>query len=426
MTLPGGESLPLRLAFGDLPEAGPFDSFLKENLRPIAIDGLLDTPDKSWQKVRKYQAFYHPPWHSCPPPMEALDTTREFRVPQIPGLSFRVPSHRFAALSRSNGTPFIRIPGDGLHCKKLYFLFVPLLDNADMFTRVARITVRDAEGGEVTRTLSFPGDLDWSCPPSAVGKFATTQQNRSLTAPPLSLLSPVQADRPEGRAPAFPQPVWWSGSAAAVTRSGVFAVVELDLERIRELAWIDLEALDDISALGLVAVTGYSADRFGALAGTPWFPPARRLPPVPLFDLTAPDSLSRWQIEGDAFSVAPVPALFNEATLNSLAKNGETAVGRALSPAFRLPEWCAKLDFDTQGGTAMKDPDGNETLCIRLLDADTGRELAVMLSAGVHSLTHRYMDVSAFSGRNLRLELVDRNTRTSYAWIGLRRVCMMP
>ena len=358
--------------------------------------------------------------------MEALDTTREFRVPQIPGLSFRVPSHRFAALSRSNGTPFIRIPGDGLHCKKLYFLFVPLLDNADMFTRVARITVRDAEGGEVTRTLSFPGDLDWSCPPSAVGKFATTQQNRSLTAPPLSLLSPIQADRPEGRAPAFPQPVWWSGSAAAVTRSGVFAVVELDLERIRELAWIDLEALDDISALGLVAVTGYSADRFGALAGTPWFPPARRLPPVPLFDLTAPDSLSWWQIEGDAFSVAPVPALFNEATLNSLAKNGETAVGRALSPAFRLPEWCAKLDFDTQGGTAMKDPDGNETLCIRLLDADTGRELAVMLSAGVHSLTHRYMDVSAFSGRNLRLELVDRNTRTSYAWIGLRRVCMMP
>jgi hypothetical protein len=147
---------------------------------------------------------------------------------------------------------------------------------------------------------------------------------------------------------------------------------------------------------------------------------------VPLFDLTAPDSLSWWQIEGDAFSVAPVPALFNEATLNSLAKNGETAVGRALSPAFRLPEWCAKLDFDTQGGTAMKDPDGNETLCIRLLDADTGRELAVMLSAGVHSLTHRYMDVSAFSGRNLRLELVDRNTRTSYAWIGLRRVCMMP
>lgn len=426
LTLPGGESLPLRLTFGDLPEAGTLDSFLKENLRPIAIDGLLDTPDKSWQKVRKYQAFYHPPWHSCPPPMEALDTTREFRVPQIPGLSFRIPSHRFAALSRSNGTPFIRIPGDGLHCKKLYFLFVPLLDNADMFSRVARITVRDAEGGEVTRTLSFPGDLDWSCPPSAVGKFATTQQNRSLTAPPLSLLSPVQADRPEGRAPAFPQPVWWSGSAAVVTRSGVFTVVELDLERIRELAWIDLEALDDISALGLVAVTGYSADRFGALAGTPWFPPARRLPPVPLFDLTAPDSLFRWQIEGDAFSVAPVPALFNEATLNSLAKNGETAVGRALSPAFRLPEWCTKLDFDTQGGTAMKDPDGSETLCIRLLDADTGRELAVMLSAGVHSLTHRYMDVSAFFGRNLRLELVDRNTRTSYAWIGLRRVCMMP
>lgn len=38
----------------------------------------------------------------------------------------------------------------------------------------------------------------------------------------------------------------------------------------------------------------------------------------------------------------------------------------------------------------MKDPRRNETLCIRLLDADTGRELAVMLSAGVHSLTHRY------------------------------------
>ena len=95
---------------------------------------------------------------------------------------------------------------------------MPLLDNADMFTRVARITVRDAEGGEVTRTLSFPGDLDWSCPPSAVGKFATTQQNRSLTAPPLSLLSPVQADRPEAGLRLFRSRY---GGAAARQRSPV-------------------------------------------------------------------------------------------------------------------------------------------------------------------------------------------------------------
>lgn len=112
--------------------------------------------------------------------------------------------------------------------------------------------------------------------------------------------------------------------------------------------------LDAISALGLVAVTGYTADNMEQLEGTPWFPPAHRLPPVMLFDLDSPEALEGWTLSGEAFSVAPVPALFNEYTLNSLAKNGETAQGRALSSVFRLPEWCSHLKFDTQGGTAMK------------------------------------------------------------------------
>lgn len=426
LTMPGDASVALDIFAGDLFAEAPFDATLKANLRPVAIDALLDTPDGRWQNVRKYQAFYHPPWNSCPPPMQAVDTTRLLEVPALPGLSFRIPGHRFAALSRSNGTPVVSIPGGKLRTQKLYFLVIPLLDNADMFSPVARVTVRDTEGGTVTRTLRFPGDLDWSCPPSAVGRFATSMRDRRFPATPLPLLPASQADRPEGRAPAFPQPEFWSASPSVVTRSGVFSVVELDLGRPRELDRIDWEALDAISALGLVAMTAYMPEHLDALEKTAWFPPARRLPPVTLFDMGTPDALQAWQVEGDAFSVAPVPHPFTDATLNSLAKNGETAEGSALSPVFRLPDWCGRLDFETQGGTAMKDSRGAETLCIRLLDADSGEELALQLTAGVHYLVHRFMDVSSFRGRNLRLEIVDRNDRTSYAWIGLKRVSFRP
>ena len=74
----------------------------------------------------------------------------------------------------------------------------------------------------------------------------------------------------------------------------------------------------------------------------------------------------------------------------------------------------------------MKNAAGEETLCIRLLDADTGEELTHILTAGVHYLTPRVLDVSSFHNRNLRLEMVDLNDRTSYAWIGLKRVRFVP
>lgn len=426
LTLPNGESISLQIVLGQALADETLNRHIRANLVPITIDSLLQRPDKEWQNVRKYQAFYHPPWNSCPPPMQAIDTTQPFDIPQIPGLSFQIPGHRFAALSSSDGTPVIRIPVDKKHYKKLYLLVVPLLDNADMFSHVARITVKDTEGGSVSRMLSFPGDLDWSCPPSAVGRFATSMQNRPLLVPTLPLLPADSSDRVQGAPPAFPQPELWSGSASVVTRSGVFSVIELDLECSREVQWIELETLDAISALGLVAVTGYTADNMEQLEDTPWFPPAHRLPPVTLFDLDSPEALEGWTLSGEAFSVAPVPALFNEYTLNSLAKNGETAQGRALSPVFRLPEWCSHLKFDTQGGTAMKNAAGEETLCIRLLDADTGEELTHILTAGVHYLAPRVLDVSSFHNRNLRLEMVDLNDRTSYAWIGLRRVRFTP
>ena len=158
---PEGETCVFRLIVGDILAKEPFAGFAKANLRPVDIDTLLTTSDRAWQHVRKYEAFYHPPWNACPPPMESLEKNVPFVIPQIPGLSFHIPGPSFATVSRSNHTPVLTIPCDRLNCKKLYFLVIPLLDNADMFAQIARIIVRDTDGDVVTRTFSFPGDFDW-------------------------------------------------------------------------------------------------------------------------------------------------------------------------------------------------------------------------------------------------------------------------
>ena len=259
-----------------------------------------------------------------------------------------------------------------------------------------------------------------------MGRFATATQNRPLLELPLALLTEKDNDHKEGIAPMFPQPEYWSSSASVVTRSAVFTVLEFDLERSREIDRIEVEAIDAVAALGLVGITGYFADDMSALQDSPWSPPQYRMPPVTIFNMTGPESIEGWELEGDAFSVTHSPALFTTPTLNSLVKNGETATGRALSPAFRIPEWCGLLDLEIHGGTSMKDKDGKETLYIRLLDAKTRKELSITLPNGVHNLSHSFIDISKYRGRTIRLELVDRNNRTSYAWIGLKKARLLP
>jgi hypothetical protein len=142
-----------------------------------------------------------------------------------------------------------------------------------------------------------------------------------------------------------------------------------------------------------------------------------------IFDIKDINSVKDWKFEGDAFSVASVPSLFAEPTLNSLAKSGEVVTGKAISPDFKaLPDF-KSLSIYCQGGNSAAD-EGQGLLAIDLVDSKTGQRLERLYIKGAHSLREEKMSLTKAAGKTVHLELVDMNANTSYAWLGIKKVVL--
>jgi len=233
-------------------------------------------------------------------------------------------------------------------------------------------------------------------------------------------------DWAEAVPPAFPQPVFWASCRAVQTPTTNLNVIELDMGRPTALDAITLETIGADPALGLVAVCAETADGGEVLDGTPWEPAAAFREPAVLFDLTSAEGVEGWELEGEAFGVTAVSSLFSEPSLNSLGKAGEAATGKAISPVFTIGPKDARLTFTHHGGRSEADA-GPGFLGLRLIDAQTGQPLATYEEkAGTPQEQWGAFDVEPFRGKQLRLEIADENTKTSYAWLGVRRVYRAP
>ncbi|MBI2299880.1 MAG: hypothetical protein HYU66_13215, partial [Armatimonadetes bacterium] len=422
LLLPSGAEVELSFSASELfarsPELG---AWAAGRMAPVALPEAVLRPDTTWREWREFTAYGHWPWAGSKPPLEALGEARELSLPDLPGVRFALPGRKLAVASYRSGTPSLTVPLNGETSRKLYLLVLPLLDNHDTFTQVGRVDVTTNDGAVLSRALRFPGDLDWWCPESVVGQFATASQPRPDRLGLLPRLAPGQADWPEGRPPAFPQPAYWATCRAVKTASAVLNVVELDLGQPLALRELTLAAVGAEPALGLVAVSLERASGHNALAGTGWLPPPELREPTPLFRLDRPADLAGWELEGEAFAVAPVPSLFTTPTLNSLARGGESAVGVARSPVFTLDgRW---LRFRYQGGHSHA-ADGPGALLVRLRDAVSGEVLAALEPPGTHLLQAAAIAVTKWQGRRVRLELLDQSRDPSYAWLGLTEVSL--
>jgi len=400
---------------------GPLGTYQRSRIEPIPLPAADLLPDTEWQSARPFRAYGHMPWAGSRPPLEALGDAGELVVPDVPGLKFEFAARKFVPVSHPIGRPSWTLPLEGRTCAKLYLLAIPFLDNHDMFSPVARVVVEGTNGAAFSRLLHFPGDLDWWSPPAVVGVFSTARETRPDRFGLLPIRSHEQGDWDQGRPPAFPQPEFWAACRAVVTESTVLNVVELDLRRPMPLERLMVSTLGTQAGLGVVAVAAAGTGDLALLEDSPYMPPPAYRGPRMMFDFRGADLLDGWQLEGEAFSVAPVPALFAFPTLNSLAKRGEAATGRATSPAFKVVDGERWLEFELQGGRSAT-VDGAPNLCVRLLDAQTGDLLGQVLPAGSHALSPQRLDVGSLGDRSIRLELVDRNADPSYAWIGIRRV----
>ncbi len=120
--------------------------------------------------------------------------------------------------------------------------------------------------------------------------------------------------------------------------------------------------------------------------------------------------------------MSPPGGLFAEVTLNSLAKGGETAVGKAVSPTFTIKGSDQSLLIEWHGGRSEK-VDGKDSLSVRLVDARSGKVLKATSSVpGSPAFALGQIPLEGMENRTVRLEVLDIDKRNAYAWIGLKSV----
>jgi hypothetical protein len=263
--------------------------------------------------------------------------------------------------------------------------------------------------------------VDWWEHNGMLATMGTARFGRDNRFDLLPLLGAGQADWLEGKPPAFPQPQFWATSRAVRTPNCTFSVIEIDLGRPMPATSISIAMSGICPGLALYGAVAEVPGGMETLAGTKWRPLPRYREPRTIFNFTSSRGLEGWQLEGDAFSVAPVPHLFTMPTLNSLAKGGESATGRALSPVFELAEDESVLEVVFQGGKNAANSDQGP-LRLAFIDADTGEVLGELNPPGTHTLAIDRAKLSELGARRLRLELLDKNSGDAYAWIGLERL----
>jgi len=222
---------------------------------PLPLPKNLMIPDTDWKTIRPSYAYGHGPWNAAGPPLAALENETMIYVSGVPGVPFEIQGRNFIPLSQTIGSPSLSLDLNSRLCKKIYFLIIPFLDNHDVFSPVARVTVNKTNGGKFIKELTIPGDFDWWMPQNIIGMFSTAWQTRSDRYGLLPQLSTAAGDWSEGRAPTFPRSAFWAEQRAVKYNSAVMNLIEIDLPERTLIESVTIETIGTDPALGLVAAT---------------------------------------------------------------------------------------------------------------------------------------------------------------------------
>jgi len=265
--LSAGDNIAFFTLNGEVPVSFRF-TIIKPTIAPRFISVKLPEkdlmPDTLWTSIRIMPGFPHIFFtfsdYGVPKPMWAMKDVKEIEVQQIPGLKFQIPGTNFIPVSHLAGKVSYKLDLEKKKYRKLYLLVIPFVDNHNIFAPVARITAYNRKEIVYSRTLNYPGDVDYWVPDKNPTSFASFRKPRPDRFELLPLLKPGMPDWKEGKPPAFPQPEWWSVSLPVVTKSCVMNVVEINLNKPGELDYLVFEVLGVMPAFGIVAVTAELED----------------------------------------------------------------------------------------------------------------------------------------------------------------------
>jgi len=435
LTLPDGSCMELVLTASDIFRDVPqLKQYATERIVPIKLPEELLRNDTEWKQWSAVYTYPHGQWSRSRPVLEGLNAS-VVKIPQLPGVSFNIYERKVVPVSARAKQPFVTIDLKEQLYKKIYLLVACLADNHDMFAPIGQVVVqrknidtgqaRQVGPGQIVKKLYMPGDLDWWSPQSVVGAFSTAQVDRKDRYGLLPLLKEGDSDWIEGKPPVFPQIKYWASSVSYRTASAEMNVIEVDLGKMTTVDSLRVSTVGPDACLAIIAVCGETTGGGAHLAKTPWIPNEKFREPRTVFDITDEDSVKEWTFTGDAFSVAAVERLFETPTLNTLAKAGESAVGQAVSPDFKLIEGDRFLNIFWHGGhSKAEDGQGKGLLAINVVDSSTGQQLEQTLAGGSHALRKDMVNIEKWTGRTVHLELIDSNAETSYAWMGISKVTL--
>ncbi len=251
LTYPGEQ--PLLISFRNPESPKP------EIFTPLTLPTDKLVPDSTWNELRVMPGhphiFFTFSSYGWPRPMDALENVTELSVPQIPGLTFMLAGRNFIPLSHLSGNTSFLLPLEKKRYKKLYLLVLPFVDNHDIFSDIGRVSAYAGRRLVYSKTLSYPGNIDYWVSNRNPTSFATFREERPTPHELLPLLSKEMRDWEEGKPPEFPQSRWWSTSLPLATESCVMTIIEINLNGPMELDHLLIESLGALPALGIVAIT---------------------------------------------------------------------------------------------------------------------------------------------------------------------------
>lgn len=256
LTCPGEQALHLSFRIPESPQTAIFT--------PLNLPAKKLIPDSTWNVLRVMPGhphiFFTFSSYGWPRPMEALENVFELSVPQIPGLTFKLAGRNFIPLSHLSGNTSFRFPLEKKEYKKLYLLLLPFVDNHDIFSDIGRVSAYSGRKMVYSKTLSYPGNIDYWVSNRNPTSFATYREERPNPYELLPLLSREMQDWEEGKPPEFPQSRWWSSALPLAIESCVMTIIEITLNTAVELDHLLIESLGALPALGIVAITAELSD----------------------------------------------------------------------------------------------------------------------------------------------------------------------
>jgi hypothetical protein len=436
LLLPDNSLVELKFLAPDIFEIPQVKEYQKDRIVLFDLDKNAMKSDELWPQWTTTYGSVPDAWGAPQPLLKEVRSGTTDEVAGIKPVCFNIPERKLIPVSIKAGSPTFKLDiADSRPFKKFYLLVAPLMNNHSMFGPVAQIAVHkehiSTRGDRVigedvfVRTVYMPGNMDWFAAENIVGVFSTVQaqKERNDRFGLLPILDANSPDWQEGKPPVFPQPQYWADCQVFKTPTSVMNIIEVDLGKPAKVLSLSISTVGANSAIGLVAVSGETIGGMEKLAGTKYMPPKEFREPIVILDIKDSNSLQGWKFEGDAFSVASVPSLFTELTLNSLAKAGEAATGKAISPDFTISPDYDSLLLCCQGGNSAAD-DGQGLLAIDLVDSKTGQRLERLYIKGAHSLREEKISLKKAVGKTVRLELIDMNATTSYAWLGFKKVVL--